>query len=430
MTTSGAPRPSRWHLRTVAGAVSLMVAGNFTFFSTTILLPELAAHLGVELSQVMLYPSLQGLAGVFAMTFLAPRIYRRLGVRSAIVVGGIWMSASVASVAFADTIPLLYVAGFASGLAFGMVTTMAASLLINTWFEHRRGTMMGAVFALAGLGGITAGLVMPGVVSTWGHQTGFLILAVVLLAMVVLPGLLVIRSEPAEVGLGPLAAAPHRSDEPASHRPAAGTLPGVPAGMVFRSPLFYALVISIVMFGLAGSLQQHFPPMFVDRGVTLAVAGSLISLMALTTVFTNMAIGTLNDRKGTVTAVLLAFSCQTAAMLTFAAATGFVPLAAGIVAFAVGMGFGMVLLPITVMQMFGPRDYATILGPVMATMPAGMAIGAPLWGTVASASGSYTLPLLISAGITATAALLLVWAVRKAPVMRRRVAAALAEPSE
>ena len=65
-----------------------------------------------------------------------------------------------------------------------------------------------------------------------------------------------------------------------------------------------------------------------------------------------------------------------------------------------------------------------------ATMPAGMAIGAPLWGPVASASGSYTLPLLISAGITATAALLLVWAVRKAPVMRRRVAAALAEPSE
>ena len=51
-----------------------------------------------------------------------------------------------------------------------------------------------------------------------------------------------------------------------------------------------------------------------------------------------------------------------------------------------GMGFGMVLLPITVMQMFGPRDYATILGPVMATMPASSVFATPVLKTRAQAA--------------------------------------------
>nr|NLD41058.1 MFS transporter [Actinomycetales bacterium] len=418
MTNPTPARLHRRHLATVAGAACLMVAGNFVFFGITILLPELATALGAELSQVMLYPSLQALAGVFAMSLLAPRLYRAIGVRAAIVAGAIWMVATLALSGVVDNLPLLYLAGFASGITYGLVTTMAASLLINTWFEERRGTMMGAVFAIAGFGGIAAGLVMPAVVEGWGHQVGFFVLAAVLALLVILPGIFIIRSSPGDVGLLPFGASTEGQLTAAGGVPLPRVIPGVPAGRAFRSAHFLALAAAIVGFGIANSIQQHFPALFVERGVTLAVAGTLMSLMALTTVFTNIAIGTINDRRGTLTAVLIALAAQAAALLTFAAASGFLPLAAGTVAFAIGMSFSSVLLPITVMQLFGPRDYAAILGPAMSTLPAGMAIGAPLWGAVASSSGSYALPLLISAGVSACSALLVAWAIRTAPAFR------------
>lgn len=408
---------------TVAGAACLMIAGNFIMFGTTILLPEIAAALGTDLSQVMLFPSLQAISGVVAMSVLAPRLYRRFGVRSTILAGGIWLAASLILAATATSRPVLYVAGFASGLTFGVVTMMAASLLVNTWFEERRGTMMGAVFAIAGLGGIAAGLVMPAIVSTWGHPGGFFALAAVVAGLVVTPAILIIRSTPQDVGLTAFGAPPAADAHPT---PGAGAavatlLPGVPAKRAFRSAQFIVLVLAIVAFGVANSMQQHFPPLFVERGVTMAAAGTLLSLMALTSVVTNIAIGTFNDRKGTLPAILLGLGGQLAALLTFAAVTGFGPLAAGIAVFALGLGFASVLLPITVMQLFGPRDYAAILGPAMAALPAGMAIGAPLWGGVAESTGSYTLPLLLAAGTTAASIVLLVWAIRTAPGLRKRV---------
>lgn len=94
-------------------------------------------------------------------------------------------------------------------------------------------------------------------------------------------------------------------------------------------------------------------------------------------------------------------------------------------------GFGAVLpgvlLPIMVQRVFGMRDHATILGPAMATMPAGMALGTPLWGMAVDRTGSYTVALLASIGLTLVTAALLVWALRSAPAMRRRVEAELGE---
>ena len=118
-------------------------------------------------------------------------------------------------------------------------------------------------------------------------------------------------------------------------------LPGVPARRAFRTPQFVALFLGVVLFGMVQALQQHFAPLFVEHGVELAVAGTLISVMALTGVVSNMAVGTLNDRRGTVTAAVFALACQLVSMAAYVVGTGFVPLALATVLF----GFGAVLQP-------------------------------------------------------------------------------------
>ncbi len=395
----------------------MMTSAQFVFLSPSILNPPLARALGVGLSEVMIYNSLMGVSGVLAMTFLAPALFRKVGVRAAVVVGGLWMAATMGAVAFVANVAVLYMLGFAAGLSFGVATTMAGSMLVNTWFESSRGTVMGGVFALSGLGGIGAGLVLPALVSTSGWQSGFLLIAGLQVVLVVLPGLFLIRSTPAEVGLRPFGA---RAELPESRTPQA-LLPGVPARMAFRTPQFAALALAIVLFSSVLAVQQHFAPMMVERGVALGVAGTLLSLMALASVFSNIVLGMLNDRRGTLVAVLLALACQTLSMVAYIFSAGFLPLAASTALFAMGAAFPGIIVPIVVMQLFGMRDYPTILGPAIAMVPAGISIGTPLWGIAFDRTGSYTIALVVAALVTVLAAVLLVWTIRSAPALRTRV---------
>lgn len=395
----------------------MMTSAQFVFLSPSILNPPLARALGVGLSEVMIYNSLMGVSGVLAMTFLAPALFRTIGVRAAVIVGGLWLAATMGAVAFVTNVVVLYVLGFAAGLSFGVATTMAGSMLVNTWFESSRGTVMGGVFAVSGLGGIGAGLVLPALVSASGWQSGFLLIAGLQLLLVVLPGLVLIRSTPAEVGRRPFGAGaePRQSDTPQA------LLPGVPARMAFRTPQFAALALGIVLFSSVLAVQQHFAPMMVERGVALPVAGTLLSLMALASVVSNVVLGMLNDRRGTLAAVLLALACQTLSMVAYVFSAGFLPLAASTALFAMGAAFPGILVPILVMQLFGVRDYPTILGPAIAMVPAGIAIGTPLWGFAYDRTGSYTIALVVAAAVTVVAVVLLVWTIRSAPALRTRV---------
>lgn len=420
MTDGIAAAPTPAHARhwlIVVAATCLMIAGQFVFLSSSILNPELAAHLGVGLSQVMGFNSMQALAGIFGMSFLAPMLMQRIGVRSAIIVGGAWMALSIGAVAFVPNITVLYALGLASGLTMGMATTMGASMLVNSWFEERRGTMMGVVFAASGVGGIAAGLVMPQIVQAGGWQVGFLTLAGVLVAFVIAPGVFLIRSRPASVGLVAMGA---REASPDDATTAIG-LPGIPARRAFRTVQFAALALGIVFVAVILSVQQHFAPLMVERGVELSAAGGLISLMALVSVFSTLILGLMNDRFGTLAALLFALSCLAVAMVGYVFSLGFMPLAVSTTIFAFGAGFPGVLIPILVMLLFGMRDYAAILGPSMAMMAAGFAIGTPLWGAVLDATGSYSAALVGAAVLSVAAAALFTWAIRTAPGLRSRI---------
>ena len=425
MTEPAAQSPGRHtrHWLVVAGAACMMIAGQFVFLSASILNPPLARSLGVGLSEVMVFNSLMAVSGVISMTFVAPRLLKRFGVRANIIGGGPWMAASLGSVALVRGVALLYVLGFAAGLTMGMATMLAASLLVNTWFESSRGTVMGVVFAVSGLGGIGAGLVLPAIVSSTGWQSGFAVIAALVVLLVVLPGVFLVRSDPADVGLRPFGA----RDVPPTADGAPVVVPGVPARIAFRTPQFAAFAVAIVLFGMVQAVQQHFASLFVERGVALAAAGTLISLMALATVASNITLGTLNDRRGTLPAVLLALACQVLSMVGYLVASGFVPLAASTVVFAFAAAFPGVFIPILVMLLFGVRDYTAILGPAIALMPAGMAIGTPLWGVAVDLGGSYDVALVASAVGTVAIALLLAWAIRTAPALRRRVARELGQ---
>lgn len=424
MTAAGAEpedsHPARGttrHWLVVLGAAMLMIASQFVFLSFSLVNPPIAESLGVGLSQVMVYNSIMALTGAAAMTTVAPWALRVVGPRAIVIYGGTFTALALLGFSFASSLAMLYVLAMVLGLTFSISTVMVASVLVGNWFETSRGTVLGAVMAVAGLGGIVMGFVMPPVVSAGGFPAGFRLLAALLLVLTVGPGIFLIRSHPSDVGL--LARGAVRSERDDGVQV---TVPGVPRSVAFRSPQFAALILAIVLVTSVHAVQQHLAPLMTERGVSLAAAGSLVSVLALVSIFGTITVGTLNDRVGTLPAAMFALTCQLVSMAAFFLASGYLPLALSTTLFALGASLPLVLVPILVMLLFGPRDYAQILGPAMAAGAVGIALGTPLWGLAVDRSGSYDVGLVVAGAVTVVAAALLVWAIRTAPALRARVA--------
>ncbi len=405
----------------VAGATCLMVFGGFLFLSAGFLNPAMAQDFGVGISQVMLYNSIMSLAGALSTIAIGPPLLKRIGTRMTLLSASSVLAIALLAVSFAPSLLAVYGVSVLMGLSFSLCTSLIATLLVNAWFEAKRGTVLGAVFAISGLGGVVLGIVMPQIVSGVGWRGGFRFLAAASLLLQVLPAIFLIRSTPADVGLSAVGA------RPVPEHQTVVEVPGVPRSRAFRSGRIAMIALALVMYHMVQAVQQQLVPLYTERGVDKLAAGSLVSVLSLCLVFTTMLIGTLSDRRGTTTALWVTCLAQAVSMTVLFFSHGYLPLVVGTFFLALGCAVAGILTPLIVMQAYGPRDFAGILGPVVASIPVGIAIGSPLWGVVKDVTGSYSPALIGGVVLSIVPLLLLTWILRTAPAFRSRVETELAQ---
>lgn len=95
------------HAMALAGAGLLVAAAMLFFMSGSILLPPLAADLGVGLGQVMLFVTITFAVSALVMSVGGP-FFDRFGARRLVIVGGLFSAAMFLGVSFVDGLGLLY----------------------------------------------------------------------------------------------------------------------------------------------------------------------------------------------------------------------------------------------------------------------------------------------------------------------------------
>ncbi len=406
---------TRQHWLVVVGATLLVTVGGATFMSFTFVNPGISQTLGVPLSAVLVYNSLMALAGLPAMTVLAPYLLRKVGARVALVAYGLWQAAMLFAMSYVTTLPMLYLVGFAIGLSFGTGTHMMGSYLVTTWFTARRGATLGAIMSISGLGGIITGLGMPPLLDAVGWQGAFRLLAAISLVVMVGTGVVLVRTSPADVGLLPVGETGRHADAPDV------VVPGIRLRRALRSPQLWVLAVGIALYQMVQAIQQTITSVYGSAGVSEVEAGTLVSVLSACLVVTTLTVGWVNDRYGTTAALILAASAQALSMIGIWLSHSYLSLALSTAVMAFGSAMPTVLLAIIVMTTFGPADYAAVLGVVMSFIPLGMAIGGPLWGLSKDLTGSYAPALWTAAALSLAAAVLLAWVLRSAPRLRAMV---------
>ena len=343
----------------------------------------------------------------------------RFGPRKLAVVALITLSTGMAASAFASTpwqLTLLW--GGVSGIGTGIISGVLGAAVAMRWFVTHRGLVIGMFGASTSAGQL---LFVPGLMvtaTTLGWRPSSLLIS--LAAMVaVLPVLLFLRNEPADVGTLPLGALPPGTLPP-------GTLPTPPqrqgseAGIMHRalqSTEFWLLAGTFFICGATstGLIGTHLIPHAHDHGIPQTTAAGMLALMGTMNFVGTLGSGWLTDRYDPRKLLALYYSFRGFSLLFLPFVTEPVGLATFSILF--GLDYIATVPPTTalVADHFGRRNVGTVYGWVFCSHQVGAALAAWGGGLARDTLGNYALAFLL-AGLLAVAGALLSMRLGRTPL--------------
>ena len=328
-----------------------------------------------------------GLCGLvyFVLGALAGLLADRWGPRLVCMLGMLLISLGLFWTSLAQSLSSVYISyGLLVGLGIAFVYTPAIAAG-QPWFSKRRGLASG--IASSGVGAGT--LIVPVCVSfllaemTWRDALQVMSASVLLLGLAA--GFLLKRAPSLEPLLN-------------------GELAGLPLLEALRTPTFKWLYLGTLLGAPVMFIPfAHISAAARDAGVAEAQAVGLVGLVGIGSLIGRFAIGWLADKLGRVKTLMLMQFLMGVSYLVWAGAEGQLMFALFALWFGLSYGSIVSLLPAICMDLFGGRAVSSIIGTLYSGAALGNLLGPVLAGQVFDMTGSYSLVIWITLGISAMA---------------------------
>lgn len=354
-------------------AVTETISYAALFYAFAVIATPMRTELGASTGQISVALSLSlAVAGLSAPA--VGRWVDRHGARALMSTGSLLAGAAVLGWSQARTVPQLYAAFVAIGLAAAMVLYEPAFALINTWFDRRRAT---ALLVLTVVAGFSSTIFLPltqAMVDRVGWRDAVVVLAV-LVGACAGPHALVLRRAPRDLGLAPDGVDMPTADEP----PSADECRTVSDAVGWLTVAKVAHAVAVTVVGV------HLVAYLLHSGLTAGVAAAGAGALGIMSVTGRLAFTGAAARLGLARVAALMLAAQAAGVVVLLV----VPGPAGLVTFVVlfGAGFGVMtiaraallggLVPVTrFAAVSGRQALAATVGRVGAPAAAGAAITA------------------------------------------------------
>lgn len=384
----------------VFSAVGILATHALTFYSFGIFLRPITEQfhwnrgaLSAAISIGML------ISGPFSI--LAGRLSDRYGPRLLVTASGIITGVALI---FMSQISALWHVYLIYGVAVaigGGGCVVPLTTTIPRWFKQRRGVALGLTWTGIGLGGIIAPMLSQWLISDYDWPTAYIVLGLITVVVVTLLAQTLKRS-PQQMGLQPYGEMSVRQDE---EEPAATE--SLSIKQVIRMGRFWIFgLVMFCFFFIIQVMMAHIAPHAVDVGISSALAASIVSVWATTSLIGRNLAGLISDRIGPTPTIILH-------LVILVLALAWLPFAREVWTFYVfavvyGIAYGGVVPLQTLLtgELFGLRFLGTVMASLMVIGSVGGALGAPLAGTIFDMVGSYQ-PAFIICLIMAILAIIL-----------------------
>ena len=335
----------------------------------------------------------------------------RYGPRVLAIIALVLISISMAASAFIQQpwqLALLW--GGISGVGTGIISGVLGATVAMRWFVARRGLVIGMFGASTSAGQLIFVPALMLAATTLGWRASSLVLSLVTMAAV-LPVLLFLRNDPADVGQVPLGATP------ATTVPRARSEQGVMRRAV-RSLEFWLLAGTFFICGAtsSGLVGTHLIPFAHDHGIAQTTAAGMLALMGAMNFVGTLGSGWLTDRYDPRKLLAVYYGFRGISLLFLP----FVTEPVGLAAFAVlfGLDYIATVPPTTalVADNFGRRNVGTVYGWVFCSHQVGAACAAWMGGLAHDSFGDYGLAFFV-AGTLAVAGALLALRINRTPAL-------------
>lgn len=382
----------------VAASFAVTFVGFGAAYSFSAFVGSLQQQFAASRGSVSLVFSLAGFL-YFGLGLVSGPLADRWGARRLALAGMVLTGLGLVAASAAHSLTQVYIAyGLGVGLGVGCAYVPALGA-VQRWFTRRRGFASG--LAVSGIGVGT--LVMPPLAALLVRMLGWRETWLVLGLFSALAGgaaALLIENDPARRGLAPDGDPPPRV-----------VSAGQPAGLSLREAAAtrrFALLYAACLIASFGAFVPfvHLVPYAVGHGIRPAVAAALLGAIGVGSTAGRFALGGLADRMGRRTSLFAMYAGMAASLAVWAVSGNVWSLAGFAILYGVFYGGWVAVLPAVVMDEFGGRQVAGIIGVLYTSVALGTLVGPSAAGFVFDATGSYLPAILAGAGANLLAALI------------------------
>ena len=280
-------RPHYAWLICLGGALALFATIGLGVNVFTIYQPEILRLHGFTNAQGSWITTTRSLF-ILGALLTVNQLCARLGLRRVMTLGVALLGASCLGFSLAGSFPAYCAAAALTGLGYCYGGMVPLSLLIGRWFRDRRSLALGLSSAGSGISTVLAPPLLTRVMEEHGLSAAFLWEGALVLAAGAAVWLLV-RDEPAELGLEPYHLGGPQSPAPAPRQAA----PGMGRGLWWA-----VLLAALVLGGPGGPGYSHLGVLYTAQGLDSAAVASLMSYSGLVICVGKIACGQVYDRLG------------------------------------------------------------------------------------------------------------------------------------
>jgi len=388
----------------VAGCGLLMfVTVGVGYYGLAVFLRPLQEENGWSNSIVSAATGLFFAVGGLAGFLIGPRVDANGPLRY-MTIGVVMMAVSVAALSLISEPWHLFVVYAGQATAFGMAGSVSINAMMSRWFITRRAWAMSVTFTGVSLGGMVLAPVGTALVEAGGVDLAAPILGALVLVVALPITTLVLAGAPEPLGLEPDAGEPDTSIQNESLTDAVQHRVWTRAEAM-RTSSFWALTIAFLLVLLAQTgFLLHQIAFLEDRFGSRNAAALALSTTAFGSIVARLVVGRFADRMDKRWMTVAIIAVQGVAVLGATLIENSV--ATYVLVLIVGFTIGNVYLMQTLLtaEIFGLVSLGSVFGVMALTTQIGSGFGPFLVGWAEDASGSYTLPFIVTAIVTLVAA--------------------------
>lgn len=382
-----------WNI--VAGSF-LILAMPFAviFLSHSIFLRPVTEALGFSATQFSLVFTIVAVSTAAVSPFMG-KIIRKYDIKYVMALCGAIVSISFGVLGIAKELWQFYLLSVVIGVFATGITQIPISYIITNWFpSEKKGVATGIAFAGGNLGAFCTILVISNLMPKIGYEKCYLILGSVMFVVTIAVSLFVIKGKPADIGQLPYGTKEttinvkiNKDEE---------EVMGYTLAEAKASPVFWIYIVAIVLLGLVfAGVQMHIPSYMQSVGHSLQFASMITSLVSIMGILSNVLIGMLLEKAGIKKGMLIigVFMTLSVVCLLFGKTVAFAILFA--IIFGAFIAIASMGPSYLTSEIFGKKEYGTILGIVIMFFQLGGAIGPTLSGFIYDSTGEYTITWII-----------------------------------